>query len=122
MSLDRHGCKLQVDWLVEAYNHEAVFLVYHIAFSFKETSCNFFVTALKSAKQNLTFCCYCLSAFSAQMYAGRKRAAVDRICVGVPAGEVKSLSLFTSRATALFLFPIFKISLFVLAQVNLHTD
>lgn len=34
----------------------------------------------------------CFSAFSAQTYVGRKRAAVDRICVGVPAGEVKWLS------------------------------
>lgn len=24
---DRHGCKLQLDWLVKAYNHEAVILV-----------------------------------------------------------------------------------------------
>ena len=29
---------------------------------------------------------------SAQTYVGRKRAAVGQICVGVPAGEVKSLS------------------------------
>ena len=27
MSLDRNGCKLQFDWLVETYKHEAVFLV-----------------------------------------------------------------------------------------------
>lgn len=27
---------------------------------------------------------------SAQTYVGRKKAAVDRICVGVPPGEVKS--------------------------------
>ena len=35
---------------------------------------------------------HCLRALSAQTYVGRKRAAVDRICVGVPAGEVKSQS------------------------------
>lgn len=27
MSLDSHECKLQLDWLVEASNHEMVFLV-----------------------------------------------------------------------------------------------
>lgn len=27
MSLDRHGCKLQLDWLADEYNHEAVILV-----------------------------------------------------------------------------------------------
>lgn len=27
MSLDSHECKLQLDWLVEASNHEVVFLV-----------------------------------------------------------------------------------------------
>lgn len=37
---------------------------------------------------------------SAQTYVGRKRAAVDRVCVGVPAGEVKSPSSFTLRAAA----------------------
>lgn len=39
---------------------------------------------------------YVFPAFTAQTYVGRKRAAVDRICVGVPAGEVKSLSSFTA--------------------------
>lgn len=46
---------------------------------------------------------YCFPAFSAQTYVGRKRAAVDRICVGVPAGEVKSQSSFILRATTAFL-------------------
>ena len=43
---------------------------------------------------------YVFPAFTAQTYVGRKRAAVDRICVGVPAGEVKSLSSFTAWAAA----------------------
>lgn len=27
MSLDRHGCKLQLEWCVETYNREAIILV-----------------------------------------------------------------------------------------------
>lgn len=27
MNLKRHGCKLQVDWLAEAYSHKAVNLI-----------------------------------------------------------------------------------------------
>ena len=27
MSLERHGCKLQLEWLVEVHNCEAVFIV-----------------------------------------------------------------------------------------------
>lgn len=47
---------------------------------------------------------YCFPVFSAQTYVGRKRAAVDRICVGVPAGEVESQSSFAFRATTVYVF------------------
>lgn len=34
---------------------------------------------------------------------GRKRAAVDQICVGVPAGEVKPLNSLASQLPMLYL-------------------
>lgn len=37
MSLDRHGCKLHLDWCAEAYNYEVVILVYE--FIKKKESC-----------------------------------------------------------------------------------
>lgn len=48
---------------------------------------------------------------------------MDQICVGVPAGEVKSLSSFTLRATTVyfFIFALLKLSVFVFAQVSLRT-
>lgn len=44
-----------------------------------------------------------LVSLSAQTYMGRKRAAVDQICVGVPAGEVKPLSSQASQMPILYL-------------------
>lgn len=67
---------------------------------------------------------HCFPSFSAQTYVGRKRAAVDRICVGVPAGEVKSLSSFILRVIIVItvLFILLKFILFVFAQVKLNID
>lgn len=44
-----------------------------------------------------------LVSLSAQTYMGRKRAAVDQICVGVPAGEVKPLCSQASPMPILYL-------------------
>lgn len=41
MGLDRHGCKLQIEWLAEAYNHEAVILVFPC---FSPTNLEFFTS------------------------------------------------------------------------------
>lgn len=59
---------------MQAVEHLTCFIDCHSFFFFKSTA----VVDLVS--------------FSAQTYVGRKRAAVGQICVGVPAGEVKSLS------------------------------
>lgn len=42
MTLGRHGCKLQLDWCTEAYNHEVVILVSHV-FTWSVVTCSCFL-------------------------------------------------------------------------------